>query len=380
MGANLVAVVFTVIFTRALGAGRLRLARRAAQPDRDPLRPRLRAAGRRGARGDARAARPRRRARRARSSAGAATSCSRWWPSPSCPSVAREPLARADQRRAGVGGGRGARDRGAVAAAVPAARAAAVGPRLPRGRAERAARGARAPRRWRSCSSPPGSASPAPTSARWPRSPSPRPRSRGCTRRRLGPPDLAQPPAPAAGARPRRGAADRRAHARRRAPERRRDHGQARAHRDRRRRLRGDDGGREGGGLDRRRPRLLGAARRPPAAPPPAATRAPCWRARSASSPRSSAAALVIFAAVPELLLRTAFGADYESGADVLLMLGAAYALLASQLPLRPVPARPAPARGHARARGHGRWPSRCCCSAPATSRRSPAPCCSCTR
>ena len=43
-----------------------------------------------------------------------------------------------------------------------------------------------------------------------------------------------------------------------------------------------------------------------------------------------SAAALVIFALVPELLLRTAFGADYESGADVLLMLGAAYALLAS--------------------------------------------------
>jgi O-antigen/teichoic acid export membrane protein len=43
-----------------------------------------------------------------------------------------------------------------------------------------------------------------------------------------------------------------------------------------------------------------------------------------------SAAALLIFATVPELLLRTAFGADYESGADVLLMLGAAYALLAT--------------------------------------------------
>jgi O-antigen/teichoic acid export membrane protein len=42
-----------------------------------------------------------------------------------------------------------------------------------------------------------------------------------------------------------------------------------------------------------------------------------------------SACALAIFAAVPELLLRTAFGADYESGADVLLQLGAAYALLA---------------------------------------------------
>ncbi len=42
-----------------------------------------------------------------------------------------------------------------------------------------------------------------------------------------------------------------------------------------------------------------------------------------------SAGALAIFAAVPELLLRTAFGTDYESGADVLLQLGAAYALLA---------------------------------------------------
>ena len=42
-----------------------------------------------------------------------------------------------------------------------------------------------------------------------------------------------------------------------------------------------------------------------------------------------SAAALVIFALVPELLLRTAFGAEYESGADVLLTLGAAYSLLA---------------------------------------------------
>ena len=39
--------------------------------------------------------------------------------------------------------------------------------------------------------------------------------------------------------------------------------------------------------------------------------------------------ALAIFAAVPELLLRTAFGADYESGSTVLLQLGAAYALLA---------------------------------------------------
>lgn len=42
-----------------------------------------------------------------------------------------------------------------------------------------------------------------------------------------------------------------------------------------------------------------------------------------------SACALAIFGVVPELLLRTAFGAEYESGADVLLTLGAAYALLA---------------------------------------------------
>jgi O-antigen/teichoic acid export membrane protein len=42
-----------------------------------------------------------------------------------------------------------------------------------------------------------------------------------------------------------------------------------------------------------------------------------------------SACALAIFAAVPELLLRTAFGADYESGSTVLFQLGAAYALLA---------------------------------------------------
>ncbi|HYI18243.1 MAG TPA: hypothetical protein VD836_06015 [Solirubrobacteraceae bacterium] len=42
-----------------------------------------------------------------------------------------------------------------------------------------------------------------------------------------------------------------------------------------------------------------------------------------------SAGALTVFGVVPELLLRTAFGAEYESGADVLLTLGAAYALLA---------------------------------------------------
>jgi O-antigen/teichoic acid export membrane protein len=39
--------------------------------------------------------------------------------------------------------------------------------------------------------------------------------------------------------------------------------------------------------------------------------------------------ALALFAIVPGLLLRVAFGADYESGADVLLLLGTASALLA---------------------------------------------------
>ena len=43
-----------------------------------------------------------------------------------------------------------------------------------------------------------------------------------------------------------------------------------------------------------------------------------------------AACALVVFAAVPALLLRTAFGAEYESGDEVLLTLGAAYALLAA--------------------------------------------------
>ncbi len=42
-----------------------------------------------------------------------------------------------------------------------------------------------------------------------------------------------------------------------------------------------------------------------------------------------AACALAIFAAVPELLLRTAIGPDYESGSTVLLQLGAAYSLLA---------------------------------------------------
>jgi O-antigen/teichoic acid export membrane protein len=43
-----------------------------------------------------------------------------------------------------------------------------------------------------------------------------------------------------------------------------------------------------------------------------------------------AAPALAMFALVPGLLLKVAFGADYERGEDVLLTLGAAYALLAA--------------------------------------------------
>ncbi|HYM57180.1 MAG TPA: oligosaccharide flippase family protein [Solirubrobacteraceae bacterium] len=43
-----------------------------------------------------------------------------------------------------------------------------------------------------------------------------------------------------------------------------------------------------------------------------------------------SLVALAVFATVPALLLRTAFGAEYEAGEAVLLTLGAAYALLAA--------------------------------------------------
>ena len=43
-----------------------------------------------------------------------------------------------------------------------------------------------------------------------------------------------------------------------------------------------------------------------------------------------AAGALAVFATVPALLLRTAFGAEYESGEAVLLSLGAAYSLLAA--------------------------------------------------
>ena len=43
-----------------------------------------------------------------------------------------------------------------------------------------------------------------------------------------------------------------------------------------------------------------------------------------------TAGALAVFAGVPELLLRVAFGEEYEPGADILLTLGIAFALLAA--------------------------------------------------
>ena len=70
----------------------------------------------------------------------------------------------------------------------------------------------------------------------------------------------------------------------------------------------------------------------------PEATR----RAASGADPRTvlarglgviaavAACALTVFATVPALLLRTAFGPEYEAGDAVLLTLGAAYALLAA--------------------------------------------------
>ena len=105
---------------------------------------------------------------------------------------------RRHQHRPGVGRGGRADHRRAVAAAVPAARAAAVGPRLPRGRAQRPLRGARPPGRWRSRSSPPGSTSPAPTSARSTSIAVTAAALAWLLRRRLGPPDRASTPHPLA--------------------------------------------------------------------------------------------------------------------------------------------------------------------------------------
>ena len=125
MAANLVAVVFTVIFTRLLGADGYGSLAALLNLTRDPVRPRLGAAGRRGARGHARPPRPRRRAgghARALDAPppdrpGRGHAPSRSWRasrSPRCSTSTQEWAA------AGV-----ARDGRAVAAAVRPARAAA---------------------------------------------------------------------------------------------------------------------------------------------------------------------------------------------------------------------------------------------------------------
>ena len=174
---------------------RLRLARRAAEPHGDPVRPRLRAPGRGRARGHARPPRPRRRARRHARALDAPHAGRARGRSPSSSAVAREPLAavlNVDQEWA--------------AAAVPvtgvlwlllclqrgllqSARA------YQRGRAERRARGARPARGRRSrFVGARRSASPAPTSARSPRS---RVDRHGARRRAAPPPRPRRRPAPA---------------------------------------------------------------------------------------------------------------------------------------------------------------------------------------
>ena len=73
-------------------------------------------------------------------------------------------------------------------------------------------------------------------------------------------------------------------------------------------------------------------------------------------------AALAAFAVVPRLVLRTAFGSEYESGDEILLVLGVAYALLALTYLVGAVPARHGPSRTRL---GAAPWPSpsRSCCS-----------------
>ena len=250
--------------------------------------------------------------------------------------------------------GRGGRARHGhdVAAALRSARAAAGGPRLPRGRAEHPARGARAsgrrarvrrrrPRRHRRLPRHARLAGPDRAGARLAAAPPPR-----AARARRA-------PAPAARAGARRGAPDRRAHARRRAAERRRDHGQARAHRRRRRRLRGNDGRGQGRGLDRRRARVLGPAG---GHPPGRRRRRPAPGARPWPGGHRRALGLRAHdlrrgagAAAADRLRR---GVRVGSGraADARRRLRPAR----GQLPVRPVPARPAPPRLRAGARADG--------------------------
>ena len=281
MAANLVAVVFTVDVHAAARRVRLRLARRAPEPQRDPLRARLRAAGGRRARGHARAssARPaswrprsRRWTLRAAGRAGAAVAL--------VSALARAPLAVAldvEQEWA--------------AAAVPVTAVLWLLLSLQRGLLQAA-------REYRTVGLSivlealgrlavgaalvgAGSGWPAPTLGTLASFVVVAVALGALLRRRLGPPGRERPHAPAALARPRRGAPDRRARGRRRAPERRRHPRSARARRTIRPastrrppwRPRRSCGSPSGSGC--------GCCRRRSAAPPRAATRGRCSPARS---------------------------------------------------------------------------------------------------
>ena len=335
------------------------------------------AAGRRRAPGDARPARPRRRAGGARSTAGRRHILIALAAIAVVSVLAREPLADAHQRRRGVGRRRRARHRRGVAAAVRAARAAAVGPRLPRGRAQRRSSRARPPGRWRSRWSPPARRHRRlPRHAGLDRRHRGRPRA-GCCARRLGPPDRATPPHPLAQARPQRRDPDRRARARRRAPERRRDHGPHAL----------DDDASPASTPPRRwRPRpivwvsvgiglwvLPEATRRAAAGARPA--RRAAARARGHRRARRSRA-LAIFAAVPD-----AAAADRVRRRLRVGRRGAAAArrrvrAARRHLRHRPVPARPAPPRLRRSLLAAMALAEPLLLPAPATWRRSPAPCC----
>ncbi len=353
MAANLVAVVFTVVFTRILGTGGygslaalLNLTVILFVPGsalqvaaaREATLGRLGRGGELAGTLDALEPPHPRRARRR---------------SPSSRSLAREPLAdliNVEQAWAAAAVPMTAR---AVAAAVRAARAAAVGARLPRGRAERARSRRSGGSRWRSRSSSVGLdvtgaylgtlASIAVTAAAlaW------------LLRRRLGRARPRHPPAPAAALA--RGAALPIAALTLVAALQNVDVIMAKhvLDDDGRRRLRRLDGRRQGGGLDRRRARHVGAAGGdPPRRRRPRPARGAAARAGGDRGPLGGA--LAIFAAVPELLLRTAFGADYESGADVLLQARRRLRAARRDVPVRAVPARPAPARVRAGPGGDG--------------------------
>ena len=72
-----------------------------------------------------------------------------------------------------------------------------------------------------------------------------------------------------------------------------------------------------------------GCYRRRSAAGPQTGIRDPCSVARVALIAVLAVPVLAAFSIAPGLVLRTAFGAEYESGDAILLTLGVAYALLA---------------------------------------------------